>query len=87
VGGLVLRGSGRLLTVTRWIIDAPAPPTFVKAAGFTGNVDRWQIINFAPPPARIHHLERDAAFLIELPRHVQILKICASHGNTGGDDG
>jgi len=37
------------VTVTRWIIDAPAPPTFVKAGKFTGNVDRWQIINFAPP--------------------------------------
>src|SRR6266542_2196049 len=31
-------------------------------------------------PTRIHHLE------IELPKHVQILKICASHGETGGDD-
>jgi vanillate O-demethylase monooxygenase subunit len=37
------------VTVTRWIIDAPAPPTFVKAGGFTANVDRWQIINFSPP--------------------------------------
>src|SRR5260370_26521154 len=37
------------VTVTRWIIDAPAPPTFVKAGKFTSNVDRWQIINFAPP--------------------------------------
>ena len=37
------------VTVSRWIIDAPAPPTFVKAGGFTANVDRWQIINFAPP--------------------------------------
>jgi vanillate O-demethylase monooxygenase subunit len=35
--------------VTRWTVDAPAPPTFVKAGGFTGNVDRWQIINFTPP--------------------------------------
>jgi phenylpropionate dioxygenase-like ring-hydroxylating dioxygenase large terminal subunit len=35
--------------VTRWIIDQPAPPTFVKVGGFTGNVDRWQIIDFAPP--------------------------------------
>jgi phenylpropionate dioxygenase-like ring-hydroxylating dioxygenase large terminal subunit len=35
--------------VTRWTIDAPAPPTFVKAGGFTGNVDRWQIIQFTPP--------------------------------------
>ena len=37
------------VTVTRWIIDAPPPPTFVKAGGFTSNVDRWQIINFTPP--------------------------------------
>jgi hypothetical protein len=36
-------------------------------------------------PARIHHLPRDAEFLIELPSRVQILKIRASHGDTGGD--
>jgi phenylpropionate dioxygenase-like ring-hydroxylating dioxygenase large terminal subunit len=35
--------------VTRWTINAPAPPTFVKAGGFTTPVDRWQIIDFAPP--------------------------------------
>ena len=35
--------------MSRWIIDQPAPPTFVKVGGFTGNVDRWQIIDFAPP--------------------------------------
>ena len=37
------------VTVTRWVIDAPAPPTYVKAGGFDKNVDRWQIINFTPP--------------------------------------
>src|SRR3954465_7090763 len=37
------------VVVTRWIIDQPAPPTFVKVGGFTGNVDRWQIIDFTPP--------------------------------------
>src|SRR4051794_33352661 len=37
-------------------------------------------------PTRIHHLERDAEFLIELPRSVQILRIRASHSRTGGDD-
>jgi heme-degrading monooxygenase HmoA len=36
-------------------------------------------------PTRIHHLERDAEFLIELPAGVQILEIRESHGNTGGD--
>ncbi|TMJ80989.1 MAG: Rieske 2Fe-2S domain-containing protein, partial [Alphaproteobacteria bacterium] len=46
--------SGDNITVTRWIVDAPPPPTFVKAGGFTGNVDRWQIINFTPPAADRH---------------------------------
>jgi vanillate O-demethylase monooxygenase subunit len=44
-----VRRTPETVTVTRWIIDAPAPPTFVKAGGFTSNVDRWQIINFSPP--------------------------------------
>jgi heme-degrading monooxygenase HmoA len=35
-------------------------------------------------PNKIHHLDRDADFLIELPESVQVLKITASHGDTGG---
>lgn len=35
-------------------------------------------------PTRIHHLERDPEFLIELPRSVQILEIRTSQGDTGG---
>jgi hypothetical protein len=35
-------------------------------------------------PRRIHHLERDAEFLIELPSGVQVLDIVASGGRTGG---
>jgi hypothetical protein len=31
-------------------------------------------------PRQIHHLERDAEFLIELPQQVQILEIVASFG-------
>jgi hypothetical protein len=37
-------------------------------------------------PRRIHHLERDAEFLIELPSGVQILNIIATFGRTGGND-
>ncbi len=36
-----------------------------------------------PDPTRIHHLDRDAEFLIELPRAVQILRLRTSHGNIG----
>jgi hypothetical protein len=36
-------------------------------------------------PSAIHHLPRDAEFLIELPKSVQVLHIVASSGNCGGD--
>jgi hypothetical protein len=34
-------------------------------------------------PRAIHHLERDAEFLIELPESVQILHMLVSHGDKG----
>lgn len=37
-------------------------------------------------PRRIHHLERDAEFLIKLPNGVQVLNIAATSGNTGGSE-
>jgi hypothetical protein len=36
-------------------------------------------------PRRIHHLERDAEFLVELPSGVQVLEIVTASGRTGGD--
>ena len=41
--------AGNNVVVTRWTIDQDPPPTFKKVGGFTGNVDRWQIIDFTPP--------------------------------------
>lgn len=38
-------------------------------------------------PTRIHHLERDPEFLIELPKGVQILTIVATHGRCTLDAG
>jgi hypothetical protein len=35
-------------------------------------------------PRRIHHLQRDPEFLIELPSGVQILDIVTASGRTGG---
>jgi heme-degrading monooxygenase HmoA len=37
-------------------------------------------------PTRIHHLDRDEEFLIELPESVQVLEIRASRGDTGGEN-
>jgi len=33
-------------------------------------------------PTKIHHLERDPEFLVELPKAVQVLQLYASHGQT-----
>lgn len=38
-------------------------------------------------PRGIHHLDRDAEFLIELPKAVQILKLRHSHGDVGQEQG
>ena len=41
----------RHVTVTRWVMDSPPPPFFVKAGGFAPDqhVDRWQHITWTPP--------------------------------------
>src|SRR6266478_5915031 len=41
--------AGDDITLTRWIIDAPPPPIWVRAGGFASDVDRSQIISFSPP--------------------------------------
>jgi phenylpropionate dioxygenase-like ring-hydroxylating dioxygenase large terminal subunit len=37
------------VTVARWMMDSPPPPTYAKMGDFTSNIDRWQFINFMPP--------------------------------------
>ena len=44
----VRRGEHRV-HVDRWIFDEPAPPMFRTVGGFTGAVDRWQMITYLPP--------------------------------------
>ena len=38
-------------------------------------------------PNQVHHLPRDAEFLIELPKRVEIYRIRAKHGDTNVVDG
>ena len=38
-------------------------------------------------PRRIHHLDRDAELLVELPTGVQVLEIRSAYGDTGGAEG
>ncbi|HEX4112267.1 MAG TPA: aromatic ring-hydroxylating dioxygenase subunit alpha [Stellaceae bacterium] len=37
------------LRYTRWMLNSPPPPTYVKAYGFTGRVDRWQEFEWVAP--------------------------------------
>ena len=38
-----------IVHVERWIFDEPAPPMFKLVGGFTGKVDRWQLIHHQEP--------------------------------------
>ena len=35
--------------VNRWMPNSEPPPSYVKAAGFNGKVDRWQLIRYTMP--------------------------------------
>ena len=37
------------LRFTRWMLNSPPPPTYVKAYGFKGRVDRWQAFEWLAP--------------------------------------
>ena len=43
------RRGAETVDVARIIRNCPPPPTYAKAGGFPGNIDRWQNINFTPP--------------------------------------
>jgi len=43
--------------------------------------DSIEAMGAGPDPTRTHHLPRDPELLIELPEHVQILKLLESHGS------
>lgn len=40
---------GDSVRVERRMTDIPAPPMFVRIGDFTGNIDRWQLIEWRPP--------------------------------------
>lgn len=50
-GTIKVERSDRGVRVTRWVIDVPPPPTYVRTGVISAdqNVDRWQIIDFEPP--------------------------------------
>jgi phenylpropionate dioxygenase-like ring-hydroxylating dioxygenase large terminal subunit len=45
----------RMVRMSRWILDRPAPPMYQAAGRFAGNVDRWQIVEHIPPCYSVNH--------------------------------
>ena len=39
----------------RWMTDSPTPPTYVKAVGFKGNIDRWHRFEYVAPASVIQN--------------------------------
>jgi vanillate O-demethylase monooxygenase subunit len=40
---------GDRVRITRWMLGIESAPAHVQALGYAGKVDRWQVIEFAPP--------------------------------------
>src|SRR5262245_7987608 len=69
---------GKALAVQTFREDRPEETEFVT-------ISYWESVEAMSKftggdPTRIHHLDRDAEFLIELPKAVQILHLRHSHG-------
>ncbi len=43
-----VRRNERGLSLSRWMLDSNPPPTYSKLVAFSGNVDRWQEVDFCP---------------------------------------
>jgi len=39
----------------RWMLDSPPPPTYVKAVGFKGSIDRWHRFEYVAPSTVIQN--------------------------------
>jgi phenylpropionate dioxygenase-like ring-hydroxylating dioxygenase large terminal subunit len=39
----------------RWMLDSPAPPTYIKAVGFKGPIDRWHRFEYVAPSTVIQN--------------------------------
>jgi vanillate O-demethylase monooxygenase subunit len=51
----------RGLKFTRWMLNSPPPPTYVRAVGFQGRIDRAQMFEFIAPGAIVQLSAADEA--------------------------
>ena len=57
---LTTERTGNVVTVKRYLINSPPPPTYVRAVGFQGRIDRWMKIECFPGLIRIYTGANDA---------------------------
>ena len=50
----ILTGRPDGLNLMRWLLNVDPPPTYVKAVGLKGKVDRWAEFNFVAPGSVLH---------------------------------
>ena len=72
---------GKALGVQTFREDRPDETEFVTISYWESVEDMGSFTG--GDPTAVHHLERDAEFLIELPRSVQVLRLLKSHGIVG----
>ena len=65
--------AGDVVTVRRWLPDSVPPPTYVRAVGFKGNIDRWMEIRFNPGVICIYTGANDAGKGIDEKTYVNTL--------------
>jgi vanillate O-demethylase monooxygenase subunit len=64
---------GDTVTVHRWMPDSVPPPTYVRAVGFKGNIDRWMEIRFQPGVICIYTGANDAGRGIDETTYINTL--------------
>ena len=68
--------------VRRWMRDSVPPPTYVRAVGFSGRIDRWMEIDFVPGLIRIYVGANDVGLGLDEAGHMDRLGIRIFNGIT-----
>lgn len=57
---VITQREGDAVTVRRYLPNSVPPPTYVRAVGFQGNIDRWMQIHFVPGLVQVYAGSNDA---------------------------
>lgn len=72
--------------VRRWMRDSVPPPTYLRAVGFKGQIDRWMEIKFIPGVIRIYIGANDAGVGLDEAGHMDKMGLRVFNGLTPETD-